>query len=345
MDALQQVPNIKTGTHRFRLGQVVYVYLHDWEPGDATKFRIWKEVARIESLVHVPLGYNVVLSKPTAFKGYYPTPIFIGHENMILPEDPSLHSHIFVREGDASLRQRDLRDKLREFVSSLIYREVTAVYTKPPGQIQYISYYSSDGKITAITDDKKHLGEPNRLAYKVSHFYGFSSPCQGPSYEKSSTSGTDFHFTMNRFGEISFWEGIRWNGVEKNKAFLVKSGNLICGVSSQTKESNAPSFDQWFVCSRQFKFLCHLIMSTNHEEKLRMKRQDIIANLIIPENPENLYIPHEIPISRFLYAAVYLLACCDEVELPKEWNLPERKSPQGTTMEPFEVWWPRKVLN
>jgi hypothetical protein len=322
--------------HRFKVGQLVYVQIRDWEAGDVSKFQTWREPGRIDSLTKEPFGYNVRLSRTISFRGNYPLPIL----DKIAP----LQDLIFVREGDLSLRQRDiLREKLREFMSTLIFREVAHIYIKPQGQIQYINYYSPDGKVSVITDDKKHAKEQNRLGYKVGHFFGFSCPCQGPTYERQTTSGIDFHFTMNRFGEVDFWEGIKWSTIEKNKAFLVKNGSLICGISSQQKESSTPSFDQWFVCSRQFKLLCYLLVTNNHEEKLKMKKNEIVANLIMPENPENFYIPHEIPLSRYLYAAVYLLACLDERELPEEWNLPSRKSPE-TSLEPFSVWWPRKVL-
>lgn len=320
--------------HKFKEGQIVYVQIRDWEPGDSVKFQIWKELGKIDSLVHDPLGYNVKLGRTVQFKGNHPVP---------KSSEWQINDLIFVREGDLSLRQKDiLLGKLREFVSEIIFREVSAVYTKPAKEIQYINYYSPDGKVIVMTDDRKCVKEQNRLAYKVSHFYGFSSPCQGPSHEKKDTSRTDFHFTMNRFGEVDFWDGIKWGQIEKNKAFLVKTGNLICGISAKTKELGAPSFDQWFVCSRQFKFLCYILMIDGYEEKLRMRRNEIIANLIIPENPDNLYIPHEIPISRFLYAAIFLLVFSEEKELPREWNLPQRKSPNGPDLEPFETWWPRK---
>jgi hypothetical protein len=325
------------GNHRFKVGQLVYVQLHDWDPGEIPRFQSWRELGRIESLVHSPLGYNVTLKKRIIFKGNYPLPVGKTYDT----------DQIFVREGDAFFYQTNMvKEKLRAFISNLAFREVTAVYTKPTGQIQYINYYAPDGKVHVMTDDKKHMKETGRLAYKVGHFYGFSGPCQGPRYEKSSTAGIDLHFTMNRFSGISFWEGIEWEPIEKSKAFLLRTGNLICGTVSQTRESHAPSFDQWFTCSRQFKLLCFLLMTNNHEEILRMKRTEIIENLIIPENKENYYIPHEIPISRYLYAAIYLLVCCEEKLLPPpDWQLPQRRSPFGPEMERFEIWWPRKVLD
>jgi hypothetical protein len=70
-----------------------------------------------------------------------------------------------------------------------------------------------------------------------------------------------------------------------------------------------------------------------------------IESLIIPINETNHYIPHEYPLSRYLYAAIFLLAVLKINKLPEAWHLPKKQNNVTGIMEPFEEWWPKKILN
>ncbi|MEI7986398.1 MAG: hypothetical protein WCI55_12295, partial [Armatimonadota bacterium] len=256
---------------------------------------------------------------------------------------------LFVRETDVEPPgQNQILQRLRLFASKLVFRQITVVYNKPLNQIQYINYFAKDGSVSVITDDRKFNTEADsekRFAYRVAHFYGFAKPIPEPTYESVKTRETSIHFSMNRSSEIDFWEGMEWGSVDKSKAFRPRKGDIICGYASKGRDPNAPSFDRWFVCSPQFKTLCYLLCVDGAEEILGWDQETVLQNLILPENPLRYYISHEIPVSRYMYAGIYSLARSDVMKLPSEWNLPERKAYQSTSTEPFEVWWPAKVLS
>lgn len=255
---------------------------------------------------------------------------------------------LFVRETDVEANvQNHLLKKMRNFMSRLVFREITAVYTKPLNQIQYINYFAKDGSVSVITDDRKFNTEPDsekRFSYRVGHFYGFAKPLPGPNYENAETRDVSIHFSMNRFSEIDFWDGVKWCGVDKSKAFRPNKGDIVCGWASRGRDPNAPSYDHWFVCSQQFKNLCYLLCVDGAEERLGWEREVALERLILPENPLNYHIPHEIPMARHLYAAIFSIVCAGVTTLPSEWNLPERKVYQSNISEAFEVWWPARVM-
>jgi hypothetical protein len=325
--------------HRYRPGQLVSARLHDWTADG--KPRACVQVVRVVGLIHQPFGYNVESLESVYFRSHMPYPIGIEHP-LVQEVNGSVSFHpFFIRETDLEEIQNPLLRKLRQFTSNLIFREITVVYTKPPGQIQYINYFAKDGTVSTIDDERKLAKEPDtngRFAYKVAHFFGFAKPLPGPSFESVETRDVSIHFSMNRFSEIDFWNGMRWGNVDKNKAYRPEKGDIICGYASRGKDPNAPSFDQWFVCSPQFRTLCSIL----HAEDGERNRDAIIPHLILPENPNHYYIAHEIPFSRHLYAAIFCLVN-GMTKLPVEWKLPERKASTDLHTESFEVWWPARA--
>lgn len=325
--------------HKFSEGEFVNIVIHDWNAPQENLMTMRLVSAQITQRVFVPFGYNVKLSEPITFYGHIPLP-FSGSRSSVKLVETQRGSisldEIFVRETDVSKQPINLRVKLARFMSKLLFRKITIVYTKPVGQIEYINYHAPDGKILTVSDDRKLIDQVDsekRLAYKVTHFYGFSTPVTEVSTEDERTRSKDLHFTMNRFAQIDFWNGIEWNPVNRSKAFRPSTGDLICGAPPATLGEQTPSYDRWFVCSPQFRFLCTLICSPHHPHSVG----DIVNMLTIPENPSNHYTPHEIPLSRYLYAAIYLLACRPDIAIPRDWQLPVRDR------EPFEVWWPKKM--
>ena len=327
-------------SHKFADGESVNIIIHDWNIPNENLIVSRIVPGQISSKVFRPFGYNVKLSEPVTFYGHIPLTFSRSNRDSIGQVDMQANSiclqEIFVREDDVLKQPINLRRKLARFMSTLLFRKITTVHSKPVGQIEYINYHSPDGKILTVPDDKKLVDQPDaakRLAYKVSHFYGFSTPISELSSEDGRTKGKDIHFTMNRYAQIDFWNGIEWQQINRSKAFRPSQGDLICGAPPAVLSEQAPSYDRWFVCSPQLRFLCSLIIGTGQHPPIN----DVINLLIMPENPSNFYTPHEIPISRFLYAAIYLLACRPDVTIPSEWNLPKRDR------ETFEVWWPKKM--
>lgn len=339
--------DVKGNKHKYQEGQLVNARFHDWTPDGRP--RVCLQMVRIVARVDLPFGYDVESTKAIGFLGNMPFPVSIPRE---VSEKDGLVSfrHLFVRETDLeppSSVSLQMLKKLRTFASRLIFREIAAVYTKPPDQIQYINYYAKDGSVSVITDDRKFNTEPDsekRFAYRVPHFYGFGKPIPGPSYENPETKDVAIHFSMNRFSEVEFWDGMGWGSVDKSKAFRPRKGDLVCGWASAGRNPNAPSFDHWFVCSPQFKTLCYLLCVDGAEVKLGWKRDVTLERLTMPENPNHYYIAHEIPLSRHLYAGIFSLVCGGTSKLPSEWKLPERKAYQDAATEPFEVWWPTRLL-
>ena len=356
-------PRREHSRHKYQVGQMVSCRFYDWTPEGKT--RHCTQVARIISRIDLPFGYNVESSKPISFLSNEPLPVpsFDRYRISLAGDKVSPKSNtsdqeddildqieekdgmifmrvLFIRETDIESNvQNHLLKKLRTFMTKLVFREITAVYTKPPNQIQYINYFARDGSVSVITDDRKFNTEPDseqRFAYRVGHFYGFAKPMAGPTYEVAETRDVSIHFSMNRFSEIDFGDGMKWCGVDKSKAVRPRKGDIVCGWASKGRDPNAPSYDHWFVCSPQFKHLCYLLCVDGAEGSLE--------NLILPENPLHYHIPHEIPMSRYLYAAIFSLVCGGMMILPPEWNLPERKVYQTASAEPFEVWWPARVM-
>lgn len=349
-------PRRERSRHKYQVGQMVSCRFYDWTPEGKT--RHCTQVVRIIARIDLPFGYNVESSKPISFLSNVPLPVptygdsprsSAGNSSDLIEEKDGMISmrFLFVRETDVESNvQNHLLKKMRNFMSKLVFREITAVYTKPPNQIQYINYYAKDGSVSVITDDRKFNTEPDsekRFSYRVGHFYGFAKPLPGPNYENVETRDVSIHFSMNRFSEVDFWDGVKWCGVDKSKAFRPNKGDIVCGWASRGRDPNAPSYDHWFVCSPQFKNLCYLLCVDGAEERLGWEREVTLERLILPENPLHYHIPHEIPMARHLYAGIFSLVCSNTTTLPPEWNLPERKVYQSNS-ESFEVWWPARVM-
>lgn len=343
---------MNASVHKFKEGDQVVATLHDWSSDRSVALATKTVQAQVLKRLTRPFGYNVRLKEPVMFRGHLPLPfsrsnrdsldsVCIGEQDH---PDRILLQEIFIREFDLGREKISLRKKLATFMCTLVFRKISVVYTKPTGQIEYINYFADDGRILTIPDDKKLASRPDsarRLAYKVTHFYGFSNPLPDGGAEPAPCRGKDLHFTMNRFSQLDFWEGIEWSTITKSKAFRPNQGDLICGTPPTTVSDQAPSFDRWFISSVQFRLLCDLICSGNHRG---VREEDIIEALILPDNLANYYLSYETPFSRYLYAAIYMLAVKEVTSLPAEWELPMHKSPSSSQLEPFEVWWPRKVL-
>jgi len=328
--------------HKYSVGDQVVACLRDWSPDGLYFSRLVR--AEIVSKVYNPLGYNVRLSEPATFEGHVPFPFTALPVSAYILDSPVKGTRlqvVFIREFDLSQEAINLHRKLQEFMTPLVFRVIKVVHTKPANQIEYINYFAPDGQVTTIPDDRKFSDDAgkNRLAYKVSHFFGFAHPFAGQQQEDFTTADKDMHFTMNRFSEPDFWNGLQWSDIDRSKAFRPEKGTIICGSPPALATDQAPSYDHWFVCSPQFMFLRNLIC---HGQPRVLSDTDVIARLIIPENVNNLYIPHEIPPSRYLYAAIYMLVIKEVKTLPTTWQLPTMRNPKTFEIEPFEVWWPAK---
>lgn len=325
--------------HKFKLNARVKVLLFDFADGALKQFSV---PGKVTNQSEYPYGYIVKLDNPVDFYGHIPSMTIYGIE------DNRNHSvtlqQIFCRESLLSQHDKRLRNRLLEIGEAIIFCKIYTVVVKPTGAIDYINYYNEAGTVETLLSSSK-LGErtehQDRIAYKVPHFFGFTKKVSGIAPEP-----TELHFSSHRYTTINFWEGFKWEYQESEiTPFLPRNGEQICGISSTVKTNKAPSFDRWFVCSYQFKMLWMLLKADVWPDKFKEYTDaEFIELLVIPENEEHLYIPHEVPFSRYLYAAIFLLAVRDAETLPAEWNLPKRKLPDREEMEPFEVWWPRKVL-
>ncbi len=336
--------------HKFSENESVVILLHDWLPNSQQLSK--KSKAVIVKKVYRPHGYNVRLEEPIIFRGHVPLPFNKNSRDIFILDDRKdgvMMQDIFVREFDVIQEDLSLLKYARAFFKNIVFRRIHAIHTKPEDTISYINYYGFDGKISTLADDRKVLQEKDgskRLAYKVPHFFGFAQSTDDYMLEDNLTKNVQLHFTMNRFAQIDFWDGLDWEDVDKTKAMRPIDRELICGYASQVSNSQAPSFDKWFVCSEQFMLLCYLICTKDWAHPfIDMKEVDLIQMLIIPENKEHIYIAHEFPISRYLYAAIFLLCVRKVQTLPEEWTLPTRKSLTEVDVEPFEVWWPNKLAD
>lgn len=306
--------------------------------------------------------YNVLLDEPMMFYGHIPSLNFdpkINNIGMIVNPDKSVTLKVICcKQNNLSYPEQKLRNRLRELGANLVFGKINTIITKPPNSIDYINYYNEDGKIITycskdelektIQKTTSNEKQVDRIAYKVPHFFGFTKK------NFNNQDSREIHFSANRYYNIDFWEGFTWEVKEKDvKPYLSQANDQICGVINQSKETKsdkASSFEKWFICSQQFKTLWMLLKFENWPEKFNnYSDEQIIKLLILPENTENVFIRHEVPFSRYLYAAIFLLAVRNVEVLPSEWNLPKRKLLDtngvfGNEMIPFEKWWPYKVM-
>lgn len=344
--------------HLFEIGQNVNVTLRDWTSKQSTCSKVVQ--ATILEHVERPFGYDVRLQEAVTFKGHMPSPLKSKSPDVVTfnnEDDLVSMSVIFVKEFMLSKIHSKLRDILATKFQNLEFRVISAVHVKPPAQIEYINYHRSDGTIETLSDDRALFDAASnesevrelrrRLSYKPTHFYGFTrmnSPVPEGADGESVRDRT-IHFTMNRYTDISLTDGISWLDIEDSMPRKPEIGQLVCGEASQHKAEKAPSFDNWFICSNQFMRLVILIRNKEVPRALAgMSQAQLLDSLIIPKNDKNYYIPHEKPVSRYLYAAIYMLAVQGvTTNLPVEWNLPTRRMADGQ-IHPFEVWWPASVL-
>ncbi len=341
----------------------VVVETYDWWKDKPDKIRL---SGRILNYVEYPRGYNIKLDEKKSFYGNIPFPIGIPMEVNKLnirnfqETDAYVLDIIFVREwmitSTLSKRirfnpteevQNVMLANLKGFYQTLIFRLADAMKLaeqKP----QYIKYYKEDGSVEVLETERevrKEIGEEadKRLVQKHSHFFGFTLVKKLESYIKL-LEDTQLHFSDNRYCNID--DGCCWlSNVEKHHAICPKKGTIICGIASRRQENLPPSFDRWFCCSTQFLFLWRLIVyKTWPENILKMSVEQILEQLIIPENEVNFFVRHETPTSRYLYAAIFLLIIRKEEKLPEEWNLPKKYDPIRKENVPFEVWWKEKCL-
>lgn len=241
----------------------------------------------------------------------------------------------------------EVLNKLRQFVGNIVFRSVFSVISVPEEKPCYIKCYNNNGTITIHDSDEELIKNivpeeiSKRIVYKYQHFYGFTIK---DHYFDINDKWTDqqLHFTDNRYCNIDLFEGCKWGIVERGHAIQPTRNNIICGTVSQIHTSKPPSFDKWFVVSSQFMFLWQLIMNINVSET--PTDEEIIQRLIIPENPNNFYIRYEIPASRYIYAAIYLLLIKKVNKLPEEWNLSKRFDSKQNDFKSFESWWINRIL-
>lgn len=326
----------------------VIVEVHDWNnTGSFTR----KVRGKIVAVITEPHGYDIELDDQISLTGNLPLTRNSPQKYKMQP-DGIICKTLYVRSFCVSKPKIGLRDKLMLHLNGLIFKRVNIAYSKPEGRIEYMNVYTPDGKVVKVADEKdipkllKGKDPNNRVSYKVQHFYGFTKNdtlfgmpgC--PAMDK-----TGVHFTVNRFHCIDWWSGFAWKeySTESNPrpVFKPQQGEIVCGKPSQIKSDKPPSFDYWFVCSEQFMELCNQLSSQRKVTPDEV--QGILERLIIPKNEENLYISHETPLSRYTYAAIFLLAVMNVNKLPEEWNLPKQQA-QGGRMLPFEEWWPMLMM-
>lgn len=345
--------------HSYTIGDEVEVRLMDWD----SKGQMYELQTKgfVLSQVQEPFGYNIQLSEQISFIGSFPAPIFSPKAQRPQVEtyrarksnrDAYDFNVIFCKEFMLTRASSDLRCALLDLIQDLIFKRVHISYSKPDGIIEYINVYLPDGKVKTLSDDK-HIPEVligctdigQRLAYKVPHFFGFTKTDMIYDVSKSGAlREKSIHFTSNKHSNIDFWDGFTWtDSREQARVYLPQEGNLLCGKASHFVTGKAPSFDKWFNSSEQFMRLCKLLQTYNPRQDL--DPAPYIDALIIPVNETNHYVPHEYPLSRYFYAAVFMLAVLKMNKLPEAWRLPKKQNSITGLMEPFEEWWPNKILN
>lgn len=340
-------------SHKYKPGQRVLVLLKDWTPDQAACSKTVE--GTVLHKITQPFGYDVKLRQPVTFRGNTPFPLLADNDaSYDDSRDAVRMSVMFVKEFNMTKVHNRLREVLAKKFSELVFKVIGTIHTKPAAHIEYINYYQKDGTVVTLSDDRQLFNDAEseeqkeeikkRLSYKLTHFYGFTRP-NNPIHETRNYDQREtLHFTMNRFSEVSFMNGFEWLSIDSSIPKLPEVGQIICGRASQHVEKKAPSFDNWFISSPQFMRLVALIRNRQTPRTMsKMSEAEIIESLTIPKNTDNYYVAHEKPISRHIYAAIYMLAVKGDDNLPAKWNLPERNI--GDKKQPFEVWWPNILMS
>lgn len=337
--------NSQNHMHLFNVGDTVTVKLFDWSKDSSTKRSV---SGRIVSKVSDPVGYDVELNEPAIFTGYIPFPRHMKTAPKIT-QSHAICKTIYVRDFCVSVQ---LKEKMLKFIDGLVFKTVNVVHTPKPEKCDYINVYLPNGRVETVVDDDEVYGligndVEGRLAFKVPHFYGFTYPDTqfivpefSQSNKKEPTKGGSIHFVVNRNNVPNFYEGARWDKYDF-WAFKAQAGQIVCGKLSSVKTNKPPSFDYWFVSSIQFLNFCKLLSSKYVPKSDQM--QELLDLLVLPKNDKNLFVPHEPYISRYIYAAIYLILTTGTTKLPDEWELPRRSV--GGSMMAFEEWWPKVFMN
>lgn len=330
-------------THKFVVGECVQVTLIDFTLENP--WRTMKTEGEIVALVDKPFGYDIRLNRPVQFKAATPFPITLETEiKYDVRSDTHSCDAIFSKEDFINSLESQLLDKLRRITSKWVFRSAKVLHTVPEKQVHYAVVYKPDGQMEIFDDPRQipeELNTNRRVALSLPHHFGFTRSPRNLSGEKETqvTSGKELHFSDNRRRAFDLWGGFGMIDADVSTVFAPREGDIICGQASQVRKQDLPSYDGWFVCSRQLELLIRLF----RDPEITSEYDDVVQNLIIPENTDNYYVSHELPLSRFAYAAIYLLAVRKQKQLPQEWNLPTKKMPGFTDQQPFEVWWPAVI--
>lgn len=327
----------------FNVGDNVAVKLHDWNKDGMTKKIV---PGKILAKINEPSGYDVELVEPVSFIGHIPFPRQSKNTSKIT-NDSALCKVIFVRDFCVSIQ---IKEKMLKFINGLVFKTVNVVMVKPD-KFDYVNVYTPEGKIYTLADDRdisKYVGNDveGRLAFKVPHFFGFTHadtqfavPDYVTNINRDQTNAQSIHFSVNRISVPDFYQGTEWKKYDEY-VFRPQSGQIICGKPSQIKNNKPQSFDYWFISSTQFMNFCKLLSSKCVPKQEQMT--ELLNYLVLPKNEKNFFIPHEPYISRYIYAAMYLILVTGTSKLPEEWELP-KKAVKGV-MQPFEEWWPKAFL-
>tara|TARA_R110001632_G_scaffold112178_4_gene223184 strand:+ start:7628 stop:8629 length:1002 start_codon:yes stop_codon:yes gene_type:complete len=327
--------------HKFKIGDKVSITLPSWKKHSYQPTKVDMECTIVDCVFN-PFGYNVRSQEMIHFRGFIPEFQSEGSTTLNITDNFINIRNFFVLEPEIRMMQSPFKMKLKTFFSTLEFRRIDTIHCRPIGEIEYINYHSPEGKIITVTDDKPYLelkDSEKRLAYKIGHFFGFAAPL---TTKDGRNMNENIHFTINRYGYIDLWYGLKWTSVDSTRAYRPSSGDIICGNVSINNNHNAASMDEWFITSPQFKLLCEVISDEQYLNNNSTTKSTVVESLIIPENDENYYVPYEPVLSRYIYAAIYLMSIHNEIP-PAEWTLPLRKGIDGN-MEPFHVWWPKEVI-
>jgi hypothetical protein len=324
----------------FSPGTRVMVKVRDWGPN--TPMKVYTLTGVIHSKVVAPSGYNVQLDKPHPFLGNVPLP-FLEHSRVDLGGQTVVLQIIFVRAFDISAEtEQDMRfvEEVCQFFGSLLFPKVTAVLpVESKIKISHILYFSPDGETKTLSQDlqtvlKNKDIDPSRLVVKYAHFYGFAD--RKPDVKEDDS----LYFSSNRYAQIDLASGLlSWSDMKPNPPKPEIGHTLCCSISGKFN-GNSESMDAWFIASPQLQLLAKLCTG-----QVKMSIDNAVEQLIVPENIHKMPILHEIQVSRYLYAGIWLLM--NRKPIPEHYNMPKMRNPIGKAddMQPFHIWWPREVMS
>jgi hypothetical protein len=296
----------------------------------------------IHSKVVAPSGYNIQLDKPHPFVGNIPLP-FLELSRVDLGGQTVVLQIIFARAFDITPElEQDMRfaDEVCKFFETLLFPKVTAVLpVESKIKVSHILYFSPTGETKTLAQDlqtvlKNKDIDPNRLVVKYAHFYGFAG-------RKADVREDDsLYFSSNRYAHIDLASGLlTWSDIKPNPP-KPEVGNVLCCSISGKFNGNSESMDAWFIASPQLQLLAKLCTG-----QVKMPINDAVEQLIVPENVTKMPILHEVQMSRYLYAGIWLLM--NRKPIPEHYNMPKMRNPVGKAddMQPFHIWWPREVMS